>query len=290
MFVPSFEMHVAKSVEDAIKLRSEFSDDSSFYAGGTELLLVMKLGLTDLAHLIDIKHVKELSSISIDESGVRIGAAVPYREIENNPILKSDHPEFVQMISGVANLRVRSVGTLGGNLSFADPASDPATFLLAVKGELEIGSVNGKRRLVPMAGFQTGPYQPALAENEMIVSIRLPRNLAGGIVVHERMKLKERPNITVAVFASVANDRVTEARVAIGSIGLVPICIPEVNKSLEGTSRATLSERLRQAAEIASTEITLFDDANGSVDYKRHLVKHFVEKVARRAIEEVLLN
>lgn len=290
MLVPPFEMHVAKSVEDAISLRSEFGDDASFYCGGTELLLVMKLGLTDLAHLIDIKHVDELRSISIDDTGIRIGAAVTYREIESNPLLVADRPEFVSMISGIANLRVRSVGTLGGNLAFADPSSDPATFLLAVNGELEIGSADGKRRIVPMAGFHTGPYQPDMRDNEMIVSIRLPRNSAGGVVVYERMKLKERPNITVAVYASATKGRVAQARVAVGSIGLVSVRFDEVDESLIGAELTTIDEHLHKAAMLASNTIALFDDANGSVEYKRHLVEHFVQKVARQAIEAVLQN
>jgi len=288
MLVPPFEMHVAKSVEDAISLRAEFGDDASFYCGGTELVLVMKLGLTDLAHLIDIKRVDELRTISIDDLGIRIGAAVTYREIENNPLLVADRPEFVSMISGIANIRVRSVGTLGGNLAFADPSSDPATYLLAVGGELEIGSADGERRIVPMDGFHTGPYQPDMRDNEMIVSVRLPRNVTGGVVVHERMKLKERPNITVAVFASAVKGKVTQARVAVGSVGLVPVRFDEVDATLVGIEASTLDERLARAATLASESISLFDDANGSVEYKRHLVDHFVQKVARKAIEAVV--
>jgi len=288
MLVPPFEMHVAKSVEDAISLRAEFGDDASFYCGGTELVLVMKLGLTDLAHLIDIKRVDELRTISIDDLGIRIGAAVTYREIENNPLLVADRPEFVSMISGIANIRVRSVGTLGGNLAFADPSSDPATYLLAVGGELEIGSADGERRIVSMDGFHTGPYQPDMRDNEMIVSVRLPRNVTGGVVVHERMKLKERPNITVAVFASALKGKVTQARVAVGSVGLVPVRFDEVDATLVGIEASTLDERLARAATLASESISLFDDANGSVEYKRHLVDHFVQKVARKAIEAVV--
>jgi carbon-monoxide dehydrogenase medium subunit len=288
MLVPPFEMHVAKSVEDAISLRAEFGDDASFYCGGTELVLVMKLGLTDLAHLIDIKRVDELRTISIDDLGIRIGAAVTYREIENNPLLVADRPEFVSMISGIANIRVRSVGTLGGNLAFADPSSDPATYLLAVGGELEIGSADGERRIVPMDGFHTGPYQPDMRDNEMIVSVRLPRNVTGGVVVHERMKLKERPNITVAVRAAAVKGKVTQARVAVGSVGLVPVRFDEVDATLVGIEASTLDERLARAATLASESISLFDDANGSVEYKRHLVDHFVQKVARKAIEAVV--
>lgn len=290
MLVPPFEMHVAKSVEDAISLRSKYGDYASLYCGGSELLLVMKLGLTDLAHLVDIKHVDELRSISIDDSGIRIGAAVTYREIEINPLLKEDRPEFVSMISGIANARVRSVGTLGGNLAFADPSSDPATFLLAVNGEIEIGLADGKRRIVPMEGFHAGPYQPNLGDNEMIVAVRLPRNDSGGVLVHERMKLKERPNITVAVYASAVNGTVTQARVAIGSIGLVPVRFDEVDASLLGVEASTLDERLLHAATLARDRISLFDDANGSVEYKRNLVQHFVQKVARKSITAALLK
>lgn len=288
MFVPPFQMHVASSAVEALQLRSEFGDQAALYCGGTELLLVMKLGLTDLAHLIDIKHIDEMRSVTIDDAGIRIGAAVTYREIERNPILLADRPEFVSMISGIANLRVRSVGTLGGNLAFADPASDPATYLLAVNGEIEVCALSGQRRIVPMADFHLGPYQPAMGNDEMIVGIRIPRVVPRSIVVHERMKLRERPNITMAVFVSADGGKIREARVAIGSIGLVPRRISEVDQSLIGAEIHSLDECLRNSSVAAVDGIALYEDANGSIEYKRHLLQYFVTKVARRAIEEVL--
>lgn len=279
---------MASSAVEALQLRSEFGDQAALYCGGTELLLVMKLGLADLVHLIDIKHVDELRSVTIDDAGIRIGAAVTYREIEQNPILLADRPEFVSLISGIANLRVRSVGTLGGNLAFADPASDPATYLLAVNGEVEVCAASGQRRIVPIADFHLGPYQSALGNDEMIVGIRIPRIVPRSIVVHERMKLRERPNITVAVFVSADGNKISEARVAVGSIGLVPRRIPAVDQSLIGAEIHSLDECLTNASVAAMDGIALYEDANGSIEYKRHLLQYFVTKVARRAIEEVL--
>lgn len=288
MFVPPFQMHVASSAVEALQLRSEFGDQAALYCGGTELLLVMKLGFTELTHLIDIKHVDELRSVTIDDAGIRIGAAVTYREIERNSILLADRPEFVSMISGIANLRVRSVGTLGGNLAFADPASDPATYLLAVNGEVEVCALSGQRRIVPMADFYLGPYQPAMGKDEMIVGIRIPRVVPRSVVIHERMKLRERPNITVAVFVSADGGKIREARVAIGSIGLVPRQIFGVDQSLIGAEIYSLDECLRNSSVAAVDGIALYEDPNGSIEYKRHLLQYFVTKVARRAIEEVL--
>lgn len=284
MLVPRFEMHVAESVDDALLMRAKFGDDSCFYCGGTELLLVMKLGLTDLAHLIDLKQVEELRTISIDESGLRIGAAVTYRQLEQNPLLKTEYPEFVEMICNVANVRVRTSGSLGGNLAFADPSSDPATFLLAVGGQLEIGSIGGCRRVVAIDGFYNGPYQPDLKENEMIVSIRIPRDPDRGAIVHQRMKLKERPNITVAAYAAASLGRISKMKIAIGSISLVPVSFDEVNQTLIGTTSATLAKQATLAGKLASDSISLFEDSNGSLDYKKQLVCHFVELVATRTI------
>ena len=137
MKLAPFTLHRPGSVGQASRLLADLGDDGAAYCGGTELLLAMKLGLASYEHLVDLKRVDGLRGISAGvDGGVRIGAAATHREIETSAALRARYPEMPAMISQVANLRVRSVGTLGGNLCFADPHSDPASFLMAVGATL----------------------------------------------------------------------------------------------------------------------------------------------------------
>ena len=134
MKLPPFTVHRPGSVEQASRLLADLGDDAAAYCGGTELLLAMKLGLAGYEHLVDLKRVYGLRGIGTDGGAVRIGAATTHHEIETSATLRARYPEMRAMISRVANLRVRSVGTLGGNLCFADPHSDPADGFTARAG------------------------------------------------------------------------------------------------------------------------------------------------------------
>ena len=172
--LPPFEMHQPTSTRAAIELLAELGDDAVIYSGGTELLLVMKLGLADFDHLVDIKRIPGLDAITVDNNVLRIGAAATHRSIETNQDIGMGWPSLGLMTRQVANVRVRNVGTLGGNLAFGDPASDPATFLMALEASIEVRSVDGLLRSVPVGEFHVGAYQTALADAELIESIVVP--------------------------------------------------------------------------------------------------------------------
>src|SRR5205807_9843814 len=105
--------------------------------GGTELLLLMKLGFSSYGHLVDIKGIEELGGIRAENGVLVIGSTVTHREIERSPLVLERLPALAAMERGVANLRVPNGGTLGGNLCFSDPHPDPATFLLALDAAVE---------------------------------------------------------------------------------------------------------------------------------------------------------
>ena len=194
-------MHRPGSVGQASRLLADLGDDAAAYCGGTELLLAMKLGLASYEHLVDLKRVYGLRGIAADGGMTRIGAATTHHEIETSAAMRARYPEMSAMISQVANLRVRSVGTLGGNLCFADPHSDPASFLMAVGATLVCQRGEATRR-IPAAGFLTGLYETALAPGELLVAIELPARPPSTGISHLRMKLTERPVVTVTALVT----------------------------------------------------------------------------------------
>jgi aerobic carbon-monoxide dehydrogenase medium subunit len=278
-------MHRPTSVEEASRLLEQLGDDAVVYSGGTELLLVMKLGFADYPHLVDVKRIAELRSVEVSNGVLELGAAVTHREVERSSVVRERWPALASMERGVGNLRVRSMGTIGGNLCFADPHSDPATFLLAAGGSLVCRRAGGPSRELPVEAFVEGPYQTALQPGELLTAVRLPEPGLGDGIAHEKMSLHERPVVTVTCLARVEDGQVTSARVAVGSVGNRPRRALDAEAALVGVAADVLDGRVSTAAEAAAEAADPVEDANGSVEYKRQLVRVLVARCARTAVE-----
>ena len=283
MKLPPFTVHRPGSVADASRLLTNLGDDAAAYCGGTELLLAMKLGLANYEHLVDLKRLSALRGIDADHGTLRIGAAATHHEIETSAALRVCYPEMPVMISQLANLRVRSVGTLGGNLCFADPHSDPASFLMAV-GATMVCQRGGQTRRVPAAEFLTGPYQTVLESGELLVSVELPARPARTGISHLRMKLTERPAVTVTTLITLGGPggEVSTARVIVGSVASVPFAAEAAAAALTGATGKDFGSRAEAAAGQAAADCTPRPGGDCSVEYLRQLV--FVH--ARQALTQ----
>jgi aerobic carbon-monoxide dehydrogenase medium subunit len=280
-----FRLHRPTSVRGATELLSELGPSAVPYCGGTELLLVAKLGLTDFTDLVDLKGIEELSGVEANGE-LRIGAATTHREIERSPVVRSGWPSLAAMERQVGNIRVRNVGTIGGNLCFADPHSDPATYLTAAGGSLTVRGSGGERK-IPVEEFTRGPYQTALAHSELLVSVQIPSQPAGSALVHRKLAFHERPAITVATYLCVRDGAVAQATVALGSVGVAVQRLPKTEDSLRGfDSSAPREEVLSACAETAALEAEPVKDANGSVDYKRQLVRVLITRCVNDALAQ----
>jgi aerobic carbon-monoxide dehydrogenase medium subunit len=270
MKLAPFRLHRPGSVGQASRLLADLGDDAAAYCGGTELLLAMKLGLASYEHLVDLKRVDGLRGVTAGTAGaLRIGAATTHHEIETSAALRACYPEMSAMISQVANMRVRSVGTLGGNLCFADPHSDPASFLMAAGATLECQR-GGEVRRIPAAGFLAGPYQTVLAPGELLTAVELPARPDRTGLSHRRMKLTERPVVTVTAQITLRGNAVAQARLIVGSVGSVPFAADAT--ALVGASPADFARRAEACAEQAAAGCAPLPDGEASPDYLRHLV------------------
>jgi carbon-monoxide dehydrogenase medium subunit len=276
--LPPFDLHRVQSAEEARELLLRFGDDAAVMCGGTELLLLLKLGFAAYGHLVDIKGIRELGGISAENGALVVGATATHREIERSGLVLERLPALAAMARRVANIRVRSVGTLGGNLCFSDPHSDPATFLLALDAEAEY-----ERRRVPLAEFLVGPYQTALEAGQLLRAVRIPIPPAGTGIVHKKLAFHERPAATVTCAVRAANGRVEEARIAVGSVGARAARASEAERVLTGADVGDV-DALTRAAELAAEASEPVEDANGSVDYKANLVRVLVERGVREAL------
>ena len=285
MTLPPFDLHRPQSLEEATELADRYDEDAAFYCGGTELLLLLKLGFASFGHLIDLKGVEELRGVRAENGALVVGAAVTHRELERSELVRERLPALADMERKVANIRVREVGTLGGNLCFSDPHSDPATFLLALDAEVESRRGGEAARRTPISEFVVGPYQTSLGAGEVLTSVRIPQLPRGAAVVHAKFAFHERPTATVACLARVEEGEVAEARVAVGSVGARPVRAPAAEQVLTGAPVDEIgSGLLAEAGERAAEAAAPVDDATGSAEYKAQLVRVLVERTFREAV------
>lgn len=282
-----FELHRAASVAEASTLVVELGEEAVLYSGGTELLLLAKLGFSTFEHLVDVKRIDELGRLDVVDGALVIGGAVTHRAIERSPLAIDGWPDLVAMERRVANVRVRSTGSLGGNLAFADPHSDPATFLLAAGAIVELGTAEARREL-RMDEFVLGPYQTALEPAELLCAVKVPALAPGTAMSHVRFSVQERPAATVSAWVEVRDGRVSDARVAVGSVGVMPVLVPDAAAMLRGAVPTAIDrEGLGAVGAAGAVAAAPVGDANGSEDYKAALVRTLIgralEDAARRA-------
>ena len=258
---------------------ARFGVDAAIYAGGTELLIVMKERLAHFSHLIDIKRIPGLKEIDFDAERreLSIGAVATHRDLEHSPLVREKFPVLGTMAAAVANIRVRNAGTIGGNLCFAEPHSDPATLLTALDARLTLASTSGTRQL-SMASFITGLMETARHHDEVLVTITVPEPRANAGVAYERFKLHERPTAAVAAVIEVDDRAITGARVVAGSVGERPQRLSETETILCGQPAVAATADI--AGEIIRDEVETSGDIFESEAYTRQLAR----TVGRRAM------
>jgi aerobic carbon-monoxide dehydrogenase medium subunit len=277
MTLPPFDLHRVGSVDEARELLLRYGDDAAVICGGTELLLLMKLGFAAYGHLIDISRIEDLGAIRADDGSLVIGAAATHRQIERSPLVLERLPALAAMERRVANIRVRNVGTLGGNLCFSDPHSDPATFLLALDAEAEWGS-----QRAALSDFLIGPYQTSLEPGQLLQALRIPVPAYGTRIAHRKLAFHERPAATVTAAVRVADGFVAEARIAVGSVGARAVRAAAAEQRLAGVAPDDAAA-IAEAADLAAEASHAVADANGAADYKLQLVRVLVERSFREA-------
>jgi carbon-monoxide dehydrogenase medium subunit len=260
-----FQLHRPTSIDEAVQLRSELGDGAALYAGGTELLLAMKMGVLDYEHLVDVKRIEGLRGIELRVGALWIGAATTHRDIETSGLVQERVPSLARLARHVANVRVRAAGTLAGNLAFGEPHADPAALLAALDATVELVGPGG-RRSVTVEEFIVGAYETELGEDELIEAVVVPLPDPQTKATYSKFQVLERPTVGVAAVARNADAPV----VVVGAVDDRPIRV-EANGDVEDYVTA------------AQEAVDPVDDLSGSAEYKRHLTGVMV----RRTLEEL---
>jgi carbon-monoxide dehydrogenase medium subunit len=278
-----FEFLEPASVQEASALLLEYGDDCRVIAGGTALMLGMRQRMLTPSYLISLGKLRSLRGISYDEQeGLRIGALTLHAEVAQSPIIKEYYPMLAEMASHVANPQVRNQGTIGGNICYADPATDPPTCLMALDARIVINGTHGERVLT-IAEFLVDYYVTALKPGEIVTEIRIPAPsfTSGAHVRFLRTAAEHRPLINFAVTAWHQGRHCQKIRVVIGATTAIPTRIERCEAFLQNKeiTRAVLAE----AAEIIATDIDSISDLRGAEEYRRDMVR----VISRRALAKL---
>jgi aerobic carbon-monoxide dehydrogenase medium subunit len=280
--LPPFALYQPSTVAEASEVLARDGREAAIYAGGTELLLVLKEGLLRAASLVDVKRIPGLADIRADDGRLTVGALATHRALERSELVRARCPLVAGVARHVANVRVRNVGTVGGNLAFADPHSDLATLFLVFDGTVRLGSTAGERAM-PLDAFVRGPYETARAEDEVLTSVGLTPWPAGTVGAYVKFGVYERPTLGIAVALTRDGGVVTDARLAVGCVTPRPERRPEAEERLRGLTAADVARHAGEVAALAARGIEPVDDLHGSGGYKRAMVEVFVQRILRVA-------
>ena len=270
MIPASFDYVRVESVPEAISALTEHGEDAKLLAGGHSLLPLMKLRLATPAVLVDMGRVPDLSYVRDEGDHVAIGALTRHHDVNHDPVLTRHVPLLAHVAGKVGDPQVRHRGTIGGSIAHGDPASDLPAAVLALGGTLVARGPNGDRT-IPAAEFFRGFLETALAPDEVMTEIRVPKAPGG----HAYQKFVRRSQDWAIVGVAVARANGTTG-VSLVNMAPVPVRAGAVEAALaQGASAAEAAE---QAAE--GTDPT--GDHNASPEFRRHLAR----VLTRRALQE----
>ena len=280
-----FRLEEPTSVGEASALLAQHGESARIYAGGTELLLVMKEGLLHYERLVNIKQIPGIAGVSLKDGTLCIGAATPHRTLERSPEVRTHFPTIADMESHVANVRVREVGTLGGNLCFAEPHADPGTLLQVYDASVQIERQGGSRSLT-LEAFFVESFEVALEEDELLTEIRVPPFPNQTAAAYLKFGFLERPSVGVAVAVTATSAGVQTVRLAVGCVGPTPRRVREAEALLSHKDLDEVRASLEAAGELAGQAADAITDLHGSAEYKEYLVGVLLRRAFEQAYQQ----
>ncbi|MEE8518044.1 MAG: xanthine dehydrogenase family protein subunit M [Dehalococcoidia bacterium] len=285
-----FRLHEPTTVDEALSVLRQRGDSARLYAGGTELLLAMKAGFLEYDDLVNVKTIAGLDAITTDADGnLHIGPAATHSTLESSPVILERFPLLAEVEHRVANVRVRNVGTIGGNICFAEPHSDPATVFNLFGTDVEIAGPQG-RRMVDIGDLQAGPYETAIGDDEMLTDIVVQPIPKGARSAYLKFGYHHRPTLGVGAALMLDGDgAVEDVRIAVGCVSPVAFRVREAENVIKGEKIADVladdSSIAAEAGRIAAESADAVSDLHGTAEYKQHLVKVFVKRALAAAAD-----
>jgi CO/xanthine dehydrogenase FAD-binding subunit len=279
-----FKYIIARTLDEALAAKAEYGDEARFLAGGQSLVPTMNFRMAAPAVLIDINPLAELSGVKAN--GVtRIGALTRYRMLEADAAIARYQPIMLEALPHIAHFQIRNRGTLGGNLSHADPASEMPAIVLALGGTLHLRSATAARQ-VAAKDFFIAALETAIAPDEMLVEIALPHQPANTGTSFMEVARRQGDFAIAGIAAIVtrgADGTCTNARLAYCGVAEKPFHAEDAALSLIGGSLDAAA--IKQAAELAMVALDPPGNNHGSPGYQRHIAGVLTQRALATAWE-----
>ena len=280
-----FELAEPKSLAAAVKLLDP--DDATVrpIAGGTALMLMMKAGVFRPARLVSLRKIEQkYSGITASTDGLRIGAMTTLSALEHSAEVRKHAPVITRTLLTLSNVRVRNVATVGGALAHGDPHMDLPPVLMALGATLTVTGPKGERQLA-VEGLFSGYYETTLEKNELISEVHVP---AQGAKRAAYMKVTtgsadDWPALGVAVVIDTDGKAIKSARVVASAATAMATRLKSAEAVLNG--KTVDDKLLRSAGDAAAEEAEYIADVRGSVPYKRELMRVYVRRAVRAALD-----
>lgn len=272
-----FEILEPKSIQEACGILSE-KEDVKLIAGGTALLILIKQGLFVPKTLVNLKKIKEAGEITYSPTaGLRVGGLASIYDVETAPVVRQHYPLLAQACHVVANIRIRNMATIGGNLAHADYQSDPPAALVALNASVELTNRNRVRK-AKLAEFLLGSYETALEPDELLTALLVPPpppDTRCTYIKFTTRSSEDRPCAGVAAWVRCSKGICEEARVVVGAVSPAPVVVADEAR-VQG--KKLTSDLIGEIAQRAGDLVDPIEDLRGTVDYKRQLVKVLVRR------------
>ena len=278
MIPAPFDYVRPSTVDEAVQALATAGEDAKVLAGGQSLLPVLRMRLAAPTTLIDLGRVAELRGVHEEGDELVIGAMTTHYDVQRDALVASHAALLKEATDTVADPQIRHRGTLGGAIAHADPAGDLLAPVLALDASLVVAGPSG-RRTVPAADFFRDLFTTALAPDELLVEIRIPKH-TGWRAHYEKFNRVAQAWSMVAVAVTVRTEGgvIEEARVALTNMGSTPVRASGVEEALVGVQAS--ADSIAAAAEHAAEGTSPSSDLNGQADYREHLAK----VLTRRAV------
>ncbi len=279
-----FEYVAPGTADEAIAILAKNGPDARLLAGGTDYLVELKHSSSVPKIVVDVSGISEFKGIELTDQGLRIGSAVTHTEIMDSGLVAEHAPAMQDAALTIGAVQTRNLGTLGGNLVTCVPSMDSGPVLLALDAAVTLAGPKGKRTM-PLAEFFVGPRKTALAPDELLVAIVIPRERLGRGCSFRKFGLRKGQALALvnaAASLDIETGKLTDARIALGAVAPTVFRAVGAEKILDG--KAPSDDLFAEAAHMAATEAKPIDDFRASADYRRDLIRVGTRRVLAEAL------
>lgn len=283
----SFDYIAPQSVDEVLSLLANKNGAARILAGGTDLIVQLREGRREAGLVVDVKHIAELTQVTYDENGLRIGAAASCHEICANPIVQEKYPGLVDGIHLIGGVQIQSRASVGGNLCNASPAADSIPALIVHEAVCHITGPQGSYTL-PVESFCISPGRNAMQAGEFLTSISVPPPQENFGAAYLRFIPRNEMDIAVvgagaSVLLDADRKRFVAVRISLGAVAPTPLLASPAGDFLSG--KAVTHENIKEAARRAQAIAKPITDLRGTAEHRKHLCAVLTERALNIAIE-----